>query len=72
MTDREDPAPPDAESGSRAEEAFCGSGEVRKGADVLFVPPVEPVTEPSPMPVNMAPEPPSSSAGPPAEPSGDD
>lgn len=42
-------------------QSHCGSGEVRKGADMLFVPPAEPISEPSPMPVNMAPGTPQSS-----------
>jgi len=63
VANNEGPASSDQNEGARETESHCGSGEVRKGADMLFVPPTEPISEPSPMPVNMAPgTPPSSPA----------
>lgn len=43
-------------------EAVVGSGGVRKGADMLVPAPTEPVAEPTPLPMNMAPATPPSSA----------
>lgn len=36
------------------EALVAGAGE-RKGVDLMFVPPAAPITEPTPMPVNLAP-----------------
>lgn len=55
MSDKQDSGQKPAEQPSGKEEAITGSGSVRKGADVLFTPPTEPVSDPTPMPVDIAP-----------------
>jgi hypothetical protein len=40
----------------QVQEGLTGSGEVRKGADVMFKPPAGPTQGEIPMPVNMAPQ----------------
>lgn len=52
----ENETPPPVSQGPRVEEPVAGHDDfVRKGADMMYVPPSEPVTEPTPMPVNLAP-----------------
>lgn len=62
MSEKQDSGQKPTAQPASKEEAITGSGSVRKGADVLFTPPTEPVSEPTPMPVDIAPVQPASPA----------